>query len=200
MTVIQRTPNLGLGIRMQRLPTAAPVAAPTPGGGEGGPARVALLPDLVPVAAEYYYDPDTGAPLRAGSGLWSLQVLRPKFSGWGVVGGYVQIQPPYAEGDGKPTVRAIALGAGSGDVSWSWTLDTPPFPSTSYIAWWDGVSVVVQDGSLKITVLPGEIEDWADPWWATLTCTASVAGSVVGSIVLRPGFNIDDVASLPPLG
>lgn len=188
--------TVDISVRMQPAGKSTSAASSSTGGG-GGSGGVALLPDLLPYAGEFYYDPENGFPWQATSGLWWQNVLRPSFAGWRVVGGYVAIQPPSAEGAGKSTLRAVALGADAGNVSWSWSLDTPAFPSASYIAWWDGVSLEVQDGTLKITVLPGEIEDWADQWWATLTCIASAGGAEIGRIVLRPGLNLSDYGSLP---
>lgn len=196
-TKTQGVPGKSVDISVHLQPVSQSTPATPASSGGGGSGSVALLPDLLPYAGEFYYDPESGFPLQATPGLWRLNVLRPAFSGWRVVGGYVPIQPPSDEGARKSTLRAVALGADAGNVTWSWSLDTPAFPSASYIAWWDGVSLEVQDGTLKITVLPGEIEDWADQWWATLTCIASSGGAELGRIILRPGLNLSDYGSLP---
>lgn len=194
MTVVQRSPNIGLTLRMQRKPVPAP--ATTNASGDAGP-NVFLLPDVVPVATEYYYDPETGAPLQASAGTGSQLFYRPVFDGWRLLGAYLHILNPFADRGGVHTLRAIALGVGTGSVTWSWTLDAGDMPHGSYSSWWDGVELEEQDGTLRIRVLPGEMDYTAGTWWATLTCTASVDGAEIGRIVLRPGFNFDDVGSLP---
>lgn len=94
--------------------------------------------------------------------------------------------------------RAVVVGQNPGaPIEWTWNLTVPKFDGGRDLSEiWDGVVVTPQDGTLLIGVTPynntGEGPWDEDGWWtgdyveAQLTCTATVAGAVVGTVVLRP--------------
>ncbi len=158
---------------------------------------VALFPDILPATGGYYEGEETPV-FQTRSGIGWESVYRPIFDGWRLVGGYVPIQSPWSEMGPVLTLRALVVGTSLCDVEWAWTLDTPELPMGAYGSWWDGVTVEVQSGALKITVLSGEIDaSVSDPWWASLSITASCAGTEIGQIQLRPGFNLSSAETLP---
>ena len=188
--VIQRTPDLGIKIKLQRLPVAE-VQVPAQADAPALTLGVMLLPDFVPGLD---FEPEF--EFYAASGLFYGWLLRPEFEAWRLIGGYTHIESPWQTSKGQTTLRAIAL-ADASEVSWKWTLDMPALPTdASYGTYWDGVEIEEQDGTLKITVLPGEYSG-SEQWWATLTCIASAGATELGRVVLRPGLNLNDYGSLP---
>lgn len=113
-------------------------------------------------------------------------VVRPRREGWRLVGAYTPISGGYYPG--RPQFRAVLAGLTTCNVTWTWTLDVPPFvENQGYVQWWDGVDVVEQDGTLLVTLLEGFVyPPYGTAWWAELRMQASCAGETVGTLVLRP--------------
>lgn len=115
-----------------------------------------------------------------------IKLARPNMQDWRLVGTYVGIDASYSYG--RPKFRAVLAGITTCSVTWTWTLDTPPFPTNQgYVQWWDGVQVIEQDGTLLVTVMEG----WVYPpreenWWAELRMQATCGGEPAGTLVLRP--------------
>lgn len=124
-------------------------------------------------------------------------VVRPRREGWRLVGAYTPISGGYYPG--RPQFRAVLAGLTTCNVTWTWTLDVPPFvENQGYVQWWDGVDVVEQDGTLLVTLLEGFVYPPYDTaWWAELRMQASCAGETVGTLVLRP--MVSEADSLLPL-
>ena len=124
-------------------------------------------------------------------------VVRPRREGWRLVGAYTPISGGYYPG--RPQFRAVLAGLTTCNVTWTWTLDVPPFvENQGYVQWWDGVDVVEQDGTLLVTLLEGFVyPPYGTAWWAELRMQASCAGETVGTLVLRPMVSQAD--SLLPL-
>lgn len=124
-------------------------------------------------------------------------VVRPRREGWRLVGAYTPISEGYYPG--RPQFRAVLAGLTTCNVTWTWTLDVPPFvENQGYVQWWGGVDVVEQDGTLLVTLLEGFVYPPYDTaWWAELRMQASCAGETVGTLVLRPMVSKAD--SLLPL-
>ena len=124
-------------------------------------------------------------------------VVRPRREGWRLVGAYTPISGGYDPG--RPQFRAVLAGLTTCNVTWTWTLDVPPFvENQGYVQWWDGVDVVEQDGTLLVTLLEGFVyPPYGTAWWAELRMQASCAGETVGTLVLRPMVSQAD--SLLPL-
>ena len=124
-------------------------------------------------------------------------VVRPRREGWRLVGAYTLISGGYYPG--RPQFRAVLAGLTTCNVTWTWTLDVPPFvENQGYVQWWDGVDVVEQDGTLLVTLLEGFVyPPYGAAWWAELRMQASCAGETVGTLVLRPMVSQAD--SLLPL-
>lgn len=124
-------------------------------------------------------------------------VVRQRREGWRLVGAYTPISEGYYSG--RPQFRAVLAGLTTCNVTWTWTLDVPPFvENQGYVQWWDGVDVVEQDGTLLVTLLEGYVyPPYGTAWWAELRMQASCAGETVGTLVLRPMVSRAD--SLLPL-
>lgn len=124
-------------------------------------------------------------------------VVRPRREGWRLVGAYTPISGEYYPE--RPRFRAVLAGLTTCNVTWTWTLDVPPFvENQGYVQWWDGVDVVEQDGTLLVTLLEGFVyPPYGTAWWAELRMQASCAGETVGTLVLRPMVSQAD--SLLPL-
>lgn len=124
-------------------------------------------------------------------------VVRPRREGWRLVGAYTPISGGYYPG--RPQFRAVLAGLTTCNVTWTWTLDVPPFvENQGYVQWWDGVDVVEQDGTLLVTLLEGFVyPPYGTAWWAELRMQASCAGETVGTLVLRP--MVSEADSLLPL-
>lgn len=124
-------------------------------------------------------------------------VVRPRREGWRLVGAYTPISGGYYPE--RPRFRAVLAGLTTCNVTWTWTLDVPPFvENQDYVQWWDGVDVVEQDGTLLVTLLEGFVyPPYGTAWWAELRMQASCAGETVGTLVLRPMVSQAD--SLLPL-
>ncbi len=124
-------------------------------------------------------------------------VVRPRREGWRLVGAYTPISGGYYPG--RPQFRAVLAGLTTCNVTWTWTLDVPPFvENQGYVQWWDGVDVVEQDGTLLVTLLEGFVYPlYGTAWWAELRMQASCAGETVGTLVLRP--MVSEADSLLPL-
>lgn len=124
-------------------------------------------------------------------------VVRPRREGWRLVGAYTPISGEYYPE--RPRFRAVLAGLTTCNVTWTWTLDVPPFvENQDYVQWWDGVDVVEQDGTLLVTLLEGFVyPPYGTAWWAELRMQASCAGETVGTLVLRPMVSQAD--SLLPL-
>ena len=124
-------------------------------------------------------------------------VVRPRREGWRLVDAYTPISGGYYHG--RPQFRAVLAGLTTCNVTWTWTLDVPPFvENQGYVQWWDGVDVVEQDGTLLVTLLEGFVyPPYGTAWWAELRMQASCAGETVGTLVLRPMVSQAD--SLLPL-
>lgn len=124
-------------------------------------------------------------------------VVRPRREGWRLVGAYTPISGGYYPG--RPQFRAVLAGLTTCNVTWTWTLDVPPFvENQGYVQWWGGVDVVEQDGTLLVTLLEGFVYPPYDAaWWAELRMQASCAGETVGTLVLRP--MVSETDSLLPL-
>lgn len=95
---------------------------------------------------------------------------------------------------GNATFRAVVAGYPACEITWDWDLSVPTLPGDGYYeSYWLGVEVVEQDGTLRIAVLEGALH-WAlgysALWEATLTLNAYCSGELVGTIVLKPSFNI----------
>lgn len=124
-------------------------------------------------------------------------VVRPRREGWRLVGAYTPIS--WWDYPGRPQFRAVLAGLTTCNVTWTWTLDVPPFvENQGYVQWWDGVDVVEQDGTLLVTLLDGFVyPPYGTAWWAELRMQASCAGETVGTLVLRP--MVSEADSLLPL-
>ena len=124
-------------------------------------------------------------------------VVRPRREGWRLVGAYTPISWGYYPG--RPQFRAVLAGLTTCNVTWTWTLDVPPFvENQGYVQWWGGVDVVEQDGTLLVTLLEGFVyPPYGTAWWAELRMQASCAGETVGTLVLRP--MVSEADSLLPL-
>lgn len=124
-------------------------------------------------------------------------VVRPRREGWRLVGAYTPISGEYYPE--RPRFRAVLAGLTTCNVTWTWTLDVPPFvENQGYVQWWDGVDVVEQDGTLLVTLLEGFVyPPYGTAWWAELRMQASCAGETVGTLVLRP--MVSEADSLLPL-
>lgn len=124
-------------------------------------------------------------------------VVRQRREGWRLVGAYTPISGEYYPE--RPRFRAVLAGLTTCNVTWTWTLDVPPFvENQGYVQWWDGVDVVEQDGTLLVTLLEGFVyPPYGTAWWAELRMQASCAGETVGTLVLRPMVSQAD--SLLPL-
>ena len=124
-------------------------------------------------------------------------VVRQRREGWRLVGAYTPISGGYYPG--RPQFRAVLAGLTTCNVTWTWTLDVPPFvENQGYVQWWDGVDVVEQDGTLLVTLLEGFVyPPYGAAWWAELRMQASCAGETVGTLVLRP--MVSEADSLLPL-
>ena len=136
--------------------------------------------------AQGMYEPD--------SATWQL--------GGRLVSSYTDINAP---GEAEVVLnlwRAVVLGRTLCDVQWTWSLNVPAFPpSEGFSPWWDGIEVTEQAGSLLVRVGDGAEYPWdGQPWWAELTATATCAGEAVGTLVLRPGFNLwnGDLPAIEP--
>lgn len=169
MTIVQRTPSLGVGIRMQRLPgaTAAAPAAPPPASLD---AKVALMVG---------YQDGVAGGARVG---WRQRLYYPVMDGWCLIDGVVELN---SETEGY--FRAVVVGVSpGGPIAWTWTLTRPDAEGL----FWDGVEVDQQDGTLGIYVASGSYagEDYLE---AQIVCIATSAGVEVGSVTLRPCFNLD---------
>lgn len=111
-----------------------------------------------------------------------------------LTGCYLEIPPEYSdqwESESElVSLRAMVMGRTLCDVKWTWSLNTPELPDGEvYSSWWDGLEVKEQSGTLLVRVLPGVY--WGETaWWAELTATATCAGKPVGTLVMRPGFNL----------
>lgn len=108
-----------------------------------------------------------------------------RLQGGRLVGTYVDIP------DEIPMLlRAVVLGRTLCDVQWAWTLDTPELPNAD--TWWEGLDITELNGSLMVNVGYGRSAgvDVAPAWWAELRASATCAGQRVGTLVLRPGFNL----------
>lgn len=163
MTVVQRSPDVGLALRMQRLPQAAPPAA---GGGTGGGL---IGPALLRESMDY---------------AWGGEIQNRVYEGeWRLVRGDIEI-----DSEVEVALRALIVGGGV-DVEWSWTVDQSHMVGVEGEDWiWSGVSVVLQDGTLQLRVLTGHV--YLEVFmYSLLTMTATVGGEVVGQIVLRITFN-----------
>ena len=126
-------------------------------------------------------------------------VVRPRREGWRLVGAYTPITISGEYYPERPRFRAVLAGLTTCNVTWTWTLDVPPFvENQGYVQWWDGVDVVEQDGTLLVTLLEGFVyPPYGTAWWAELRMQASCAGETVGTLVLRPMVSQAD--SLLPL-
>ena len=115
--------------------------------------------------------------------------MRETFAGWRMVKASVPISAW-----SPSTWRAIVAGYPACDISWTWSLEVPDLPSSGdYESYWLGVEVVEQDGTLRITVLEGEIHwaiNYSALWEATLTLNAFCNGAEAGTLILKPSFNI----------
>ena len=174
---VQTTPGKTVELEVQLRPEV-PEATPEPqlaGDCECNVGGVALLMEL---------NADQGEATSWQSTYTT--VVRPRREGWRLVGAYTPISGEYYPE--RPRFRAVLAGLTTCNVTWTWTLDTPPFPDNQgYAQWWDGVEVVEQDGTLLVTVLEGLVyPPYGASWWAELRMQASCAGETVGTLVLRP--------------
>lgn len=169
---VQTTPGKTVELEVQLRPEA-PVpepAAPAPPSGVCDVVGPALLID-------------PRAPPRG-----ETSTMRETFAGWRMVKASVPISYE------RSSWRAIVAGYPTCDISWTWSLEVPDLPSfEGYESYWLGVEVVEQDGTLRVTVLGGAI-DWrlsySDLWEAILTLNAFYNGANVGSLTIKPSFNI----------
>lgn len=174
---VQTTPGKTVELEVQLRPEV-PEATPEPqlaGDCECNVGGVALLVEL-------------NADQSDGNSWQSTDttVVRPRREGWRLVGAYTPISGGYYPG--RPQFRAVLAGLTTCNVTWTWTLDVPPFvENQGYVQWWDGVDVVEQDGTLLVTLLEGFVyPPYGTAWWAELRMQASCAGETVGTLVLRP--------------
>ena len=166
MTVVQLSPNVGLTLRMQRLPKATTTAASSDGGGSGG---AGVGPSLLVEPWDYTAHRD---------------IVNRTYDGWRVVGGDVEIA---AELD--QLFRAVYVG-GSSQIEWAWDLDRSPLDEGA-VGDWPGVDVVVQDGTALIKVFYGWVTGETF-MYARLNLTASLNGTTLGGVSLRLAFNLYD--------
>ncbi|MFV0679425.1 hypothetical protein [Ottowia sp.] len=104
----------------------------------------------------------------------------------------------YAEINNEVTQvwRAVVLGRTLCDVQWTWADDASGLPAG---AQWAGLVVEQVGASLRVSVGPGWPAGGSDAqWWGELTATATCGGETVGTLILRPGFNLW-VAPLPAI-
>ena len=169
-----------------------PEAAAAPGGCECDVLGPTIAPDLI--------DPNGASPDQRPSYVSPsvFYLYGPRMAGWRCTGAYIQLPN---EWDRPVRLHAVLIGATLCDVSWTWSLDVPPIvtpPEYAYENHWGGVDVRVENGALKIEVLPGLMNGDA-PWWAELRISATCAGKPAGDLILRPGVNIWNPAVLPPI-
>ena len=163
MTVVQRSPDVGLALRMQRLPQAAPPVSDG-GGGDGSVIGVAMFVEA---------SDDTGS--------WSI--LKRQYWDWRVTGGDIDIHAELTL-----PVRVLLVGGGA-SVDWTWSLDYSHMGGVEGVDWeWGGVSVTLQDGTALVRVLPGNTS-LSDFSFAKLTMVASIGGEPVDEATLRLTFN-----------
>lgn len=160
MTVVQRSPDLGLTLRMQRVAVQAPASAPGGAGGGDG-VGVAWLVEPSEFSANW--------------------IQHPVLDGWRVVS-----MDRAIDGEVATQFRAVAVGAGTG-VEWAWSVDTAPLgPSADWV--WSGVTVAFQDGTARVEIGTGTTlaEDFR---YAVVTLVASRDGVELGTLSLRVTFN-----------
>ena len=160
MTVVQRSPDLGLTLRMQRVAVQAPASAPGGAGGGDG-VGVAWLVEPSEFSANW--------------------IQHPVLDGWRVVS-----MDRAIDGEVATQFRAVAVGAGTG-VEWAWSVDTAPLgPSADWV--WSGVTVAFQDGTARVEIGTGTTlaEDFR---YAVVTLVASRDGVEMGTLSLRVTFN-----------
>ncbi|AVO33701.1 hypothetical protein [Ottowia oryzae] len=117
----------------------------------------------------------------------SAQLLQVVYQDWRITAGYCDMPSEWSYPD-EQAWRAVLVGPSLSGVDWSWTLEAPPLPNDPDYppSWWDGMEVEVQDGTLRILVLPGRVQGPNDaPVWAELRATASCGGARAGTIILR---------------
>lgn len=175
-------------LQLQKSPKASSSESSTPPdiGGIVGPA---VFPAVLEGGT--FYD----IPMFGLSGMQHFDyIYRPLFSGWRLVGGYVPILPA----EQVSVFDVVIIGNTAQAVEWTWSLtvpELPPYhpmdPSVEGPVSWDGVDVVEREGTLRVSVLPGESPISGPSWWASLVCTARVGSEIVGKVVLRPGFLLD---------
>lgn len=160
MTVVQRAPDLGLTLRMQRVAAQAPASAPGGAGGGDG------------VGVAWFVEP---------SEFSASHVQKPVLDGWRVVSLDQAIN-----GEITTEFRAVVVGAGTG-VEWAWSVDTTYLgPADDWL--WNGVTVAFQDGTARVQIGTGTTlaEDFR---YAVITLVASKDGVQLGMLSLRATFN-----------
>lgn len=178
MTVIQRTPNLGIGIRLQRVAPAPTPAPPAPGGCGCEATGVAWLVQPAYRVSEY------------GSVWWDTPSLKPyQITGFDEYGGlvfdedtpmgvdFVGIRVPVktAEWDEPAiTLVAIATGPQTRGVEWSVERSGSTFQ----------IDVDTTQSHATITLQPFETDGSANQY-EDITLTARCGDTVVGTLRLQ---------------
>ena len=198
---VQQEPGRTVELDLQLKPEGAKVECP--------PGSCVCDVDGVAWFGDWYATPsmenDWRIGVRSATGAATQGMVEPEGFAWRVggrvVGAYVDIEPP-DEAEPRPHIwRAVVLGRTLCDVQWTWSLDVPEFPSfDGFIPWWDGIEVTELAGSLLVRVGDGYDFPWeGEAWWATFRATATCAGEPVGTLELRPGFNLwNTETGLPP--
>lgn len=160
MTIVQRTPNLGLTLRMQR---ASPAAANPGSGGDG------IGPSILQESWDFSA---------------TREFLNRFYDDWRVIGGDVPISAELHQ-----PFRVVYVG-GSTEIVWNWVLDTSTMGGIVGDSWsWDGVTVEEQDGTALVAVGPGWVSDETFRY-STLVLTPSLNGTPFSPVSMRLVFNL----------
>ena len=170
MSVIQRTPDLAVGIRLQRSPEPP---APAIGGACDADALAWTGLGFVDAYGGVSH-PFIGRGVSSPGGSSGVPVA--VFAGMDL-----------ADWVGTRRLIGMPLGEACG-VRWEWEWSIPPTPSTAGDSdvWWDGHVTRTLGTLLLVEILPG-YRRYEVSWLATLTAVAWCGNRRIGELVLELG-------------
>lgn len=178
MTVIQRTPNLGIGIRLQRVAPAPTPAPPAPGGCGCEATGVAWLVQPAYRVSEYgdvWWETPGGEPYQiTGFDEYGIPVVD-----WDTPQGpdFIRIMMPSVHEYGAdPAVTLVAIATGPQTRGVEWTVERSG--STFQI------DVDTTQSHATITLQPFEMDGSGIPY-EDITLTARCGDTVVGTLRLQ---------------
>jgi len=213
MTVVQRTPNLGIGIKLQRLPEAEKAKPCPPCPCPCAPATVGWA--IQPTPGKTYLYPDPNSSIEYERHRWNTPILvdayindpdgnsdtnaagRPVILRMATLPMYGDFTPATPPAYTNPHQSWLFLGLPFGDanaIRWEWTwdisADLPTEPASESSpedeSWWAGEKTEQVGNFLQVRILHGYYDViLSGDWSATLTAKAYCGENEVGKLVLK---------------